>query len=544
MNEPRENQAAEDGKKQKVLRIALPVIILAVGVGGFFALGSRTPKSERQNVEETTPSVETVALRAHKGGLQIEVDGIVVPYREITLSAEVAGKIDFKADDDRGESSRAGRYVAKGTPLMRIDPRDYDLEVKRITKERDQAERALEELKVQVDNTQLLVDLSEQELELQRREFRRLQTLARDQVITTSQLEQEERKVINATNALTTLNNQMQLLKTTQLRLQQGRDSANLRLQKAQLDLDRTDIVSPVDGVIVKDMVDQDEYVNKGVALVTIEDTSAVEIKCSLQMDELYWLWNQNLPAPGKPTPRAPQLDYQIPAAPVKVIYHLAGLDFVWQGVLARYDGIGLDQATRTAPCRVVVRDPRAVTVEGACTEATCPTGPPALVRGMFVTLKIHADPQQPLFLVPESVVRPGNKIWRVREGKLDMMEVRVAAVLTERLLKREVLENDALQRQAFQQGALTETLKARLSGDRKLDDPLQRRLFRPQVLRNKTLRSRFLENAAIVMPIDGERLAAGDRIVISPLAAPKNGMVVDDGPARDENGLEEAPET
>ena len=52
-------------------------------------------------------------------------------------------------------------------------------------------------------------------------------------------------------------------------------------------------ITAPIDGVIVLEEVEEDSYVNKGTLLVAIEDTSAVEVKCSLRMDELYWLWCQ-----------------------------------------------------------------------------------------------------------------------------------------------------------------------------------------------------------------------------------------------------------
>ena len=65
----------------------------------------------------------------HEGKLNIEVDGVVVPFRQITLSAEVEGTVLFKEED-----CRAGRYVEQGTVLFRIDPRDYELEIRRLWK--------------------------------------------------------------------------------------------------------------------------------------------------------------------------------------------------------------------------------------------------------------------------------------------------------------------------------------------------------------------------------------------------------------------------
>jgi hypothetical protein len=114
-----------------------------------------------------------------------------------------------------------------------------------------------------------------------------------------------------------------------------------------------------------------------------------------------------------------------IPKTPVQVIYRLAwrkDVEFVWEGILSRYDGIGLDEKTRTVPCRIVVDNPRAPTkrVRGAPAgdSAAAPevSGPPALVRGMFVTVRLQLNPDVRLLRVPEQTLRPGNTVWSVRD--------------------------------------------------------------------------------------------------------------------------------
>jgi hypothetical protein len=109
-------------------------------------------------------------------------------------------------------------------------------------------------------------------------------------------------------------------------------------------------------------------------------------------------------------------------------VYRLAGHDFTWSGVLTRFDGIGLDEQTRTVPCRAVVENPRTVNASSSHRGIAAPAaGPPALVRGMYVTVRIHAGPQARLLEVPEIAVRPGNVIWLVRNGKLDIQPVSIA---------------------------------------------------------------------------------------------------------------------
>ena len=81
----------------------------------------------------------------------------------------------------------------------------------------------------------------------------------------------------------------------------------------------------------------------------------------------------------------------------------------------------------------MLVDSPREVHIAGGkaadSSEQLSELGPPALVRGMFVSVKIHAKPESSLLKVPEAAVRPGGRLWRVRDGKLNEVEVHVVEV-------------------------------------------------------------------------------------------------------------------
>jgi RND family efflux transporter MFP subunit len=232
-------------------------------------------------------------------------------------------------------------------------------------------------------------------------------------VASDAEIDQGRRSVMAAENTLMTLRSQ---------------------LERANLDLSRTQIAAPIDGVVVSDSVEEGDFVRRGTALVTIEDTASVEVKCSLQTDELYWLWNQAASNDRALANKSLQPDYEIPNAPAKVIYRLAGRGYQWSGELARYEGIGLDETTRTVPCRVVVESPRqrVVRLSGSEVAPDQATGPPALVRGMYVTVRIEADPRAKLLDIPEEAVRPGNKVWVCRDGTLAIVDVDVVQVTDE----------------------------------------------------------------------------------------------------------------
>jgi len=388
----------------------LPLLILGGGAAGFALLYFQKDATAHVVEEDKPPLVETVAAETHDRGLEIEVDGVVVPYREIELSAEVDGRIDYK-----NEVCRAGKYVEKDALLFKIDPRDRELEIRRLVEGFDSRGDTAALRGDNEASPRSLIGLAERELELRKKEMARLEGLGGGRVVSDAEIEQGELSVIMAENTLQTLHSQ---------------------LEKARLDLERTEIASPIDGVVVSDAVEQGDFVRRGTALMSIEDTSKVEVKCSLRVDDLYWLWSQTGLGPGGTVGDKPQIEYQIPKAPAKVVYRLAGRDYQWDGALSRYERSGLDETTRTVPCRVVVEAPRNVRVVGADGGQGRLTGPPALVRGMFVTVNIHAEPQAQLVRIPEKAVRPGNRVWIVRQDdgskELAMLDVRVVRVADE----------------------------------------------------------------------------------------------------------------
>lgn len=49
---------------------------------------------------------------------------------------------------------------------------------------------------------------------------------------------------------------------------------------------------------------------------------------------------------------------------------------------------------------------------------------PPALLSGMFVTVRIPIDAPVELFQIPAEALRPGGTIWIVRGGRLQVVNV------------------------------------------------------------------------------------------------------------------------
>ncbi len=392
----------------RAIRIGLPIAIVAAGVAAFFVLGRQRNPQARPVPKDTAAPVETAVAQLHEGAFDIDVDGVVVPFREIQLAAQVEGRIVFKAPE-----CRAGQYVPGDTLLLRIDPSDYRLEVDRLEQDLRQAQVSLAELDKEVENTRALLDLAERQQQLQHDELQRQRKLRKRGVVSDSELDQTQRAALQTDNGVVLLKNQLNLLATRRARLESVQAQVAVQLKEAQLRLDRTEIRTPkdIDVVIIDEQVEEGDFVRIGNPLVIVEDTTRVEVKCQLRMDQLCWLWCQ-VPDEGGPKAFSPALAYQVPETPATVMFEVDGVRCYWKGRLWRYDGIGVDQTTRMVPCRVVVDQPRKVRVEST-TGDSYRSGPPALVRGMYVTVRLHAQPAVRLLDIPEASIQPGDWVWQ-----------------------------------------------------------------------------------------------------------------------------------
>lgn len=524
-----------------VLGLALPIAIVAGGVFAFLALGEAKPEQKKAagtdfaSLLATLPEAEVSQVKAFdvsNQSLDIELQGNVVPFRELMIGAEVTGRIVYK-----DPNCRQGRYVTKGQVLFRIDPQDYELEVQRLGKMREQDYASLRELDQEEANIQKSLEVATDELELHDAELQRL-TQLREGIVSVTELDAARRARLASLNQQVSIQNQLDLAKKRRARLEAAEKLAETQLKKAQLDLSRCEIVSPVDGVIVRDMVENDSFVQRGSTLATIEDTGNVEVSCSLRMDQLYWILNQkgehDTPAIASDDPNAMAGRYALPPTPVTVEFQVSGREkqvYAWEGTLNRYEGSGIDPQSRTVPCRVRVDKPYEYTVDGKAKSEDRVSGPPALVRGMFVNLKVHTRPQSELMLVPKLAVKPGNVVWRF-EMTNDVVKPAAgsatsAPVVVATASSEETKAVDAKPK------AEVQTEAAAGSGEVKVEEPFRAEDWAPG-------RMLVLSDLQVIRPYkitsaeDGKsedywvceaipnKLKSGDWVVVTPMAAVK----------------------
>ncbi len=404
------------------LRMAVPVLILAAGVGGLLVFGQRPEMPQRDEGGSQAALVETARVDVFDGTFVIDVQGTALPFSEVTVAAEVEGRVMHKSPD-----CRSGSYIQQGDVLLRIDDTDYTLELERLNAQLQQATEEVRAVEVDIASTQPLIALAEQELQLKERALARLKDIAGRlrSAVTEGDLDEGELQKLAARNTLQAVRNQLAKLTQQSKTLEAARDLVRVGIKQAEVNLARTKVTSPITGTVISDHVEQNDFVRVGDPLFTLNDTGRMEVKCSLRVDELYWVWAQ---ARGSQQPAmdSAAARYELPPTPVQVVFELDDTEFVWDGTLSRYEGTGLDERTRTVPCRVVVDQPTAVRA-AANESASSVIAPPSLLTGMYVTVRIPVDPPQRLLALPASALRPGGQVWLLRDDRLVIAGVEVA---------------------------------------------------------------------------------------------------------------------
>ena len=269
-----------------------------------------------------------------------------------------------------------------------------------------------------------MVELAKEDAELQKRSLERVKSVYDKGASTDTALDDARKQELASRNSLQSMQNQLKMHEQRKKTLTVSRKLAAAQLKRAATDLKRTKVSAPVSGTIVSTSVEQGDYVKVGDPLFKVNDTDDMEVSCQFRVDELYWLWLQAGTFDVKEGASA-DTTFEIPNTPVEIAFEFKGVEYLWDGVLFRYDGTGLDPSTRTIPCRVLVKEPTEVRVAGEGVRGL--VAPPTLFSGMYVKVRVPIRPPIPLVAVPNTAVQPGGETWVVRDGALDIEKINVA---------------------------------------------------------------------------------------------------------------------
>ena len=361
--------------RPRVIHFIVTLVFIGIGALVFVVLTATKPKLERTEPPVPKPMVNVARVKMRPQVVIVRGEGTVRPLREIQLVPQVNGKVVFvsQALVDGGE-------FKKGDVLLRIDPVDYHL--------------AVTLAEAQIKDSESKLKVAEEEAAVSREEWRLLYEA------------DPKNKQIPALVA-----------KEPQLAAAKAKLTADQAdLQKAKLNLERTEIKAPFDGRVDEENVDIGQYVAVGQALATLFSINQAEIVVPFEDEDLYWFHVPGF-TPGDEA-----------GSVVSVSTRVAGRESLWPGRVVRAEG-KLDERTRMINVVIRVNKPYE-------------TKPP-LAAGLFVTVDIEGRTLENAAMLPRAALRENNVVWVVdKNGKLTFRKVSVARLTSDAVLVEGGLKN------------------------------------------------------------------------------------------------------
>jgi RND family efflux transporter MFP subunit len=354
-------------------RIA-PIFIILIGSFFAFIISVSSPKPQK-GIELPKPTPVFYEVITKKDiSLKILTNGEVKPLNEINLISQVSGQIVEAADEFVD-----GGIIKAGSPLVWIDNRDYKLAVISAESRVAQASKLLER------------EIAESEL---------------------AKNDWEELGLGEA-SPLT--------LRIPQLKEAEAAEKAALAdLEKAKLNLERTVVKLPFQGIIRQKKTGVGQFVGTGSILATAFSTEEVLIALPLTDTELSYL--------GLPLAYEEERPFSGP----KVSFYslVSNKNSEWEGRIVRTAG-SIDPLTRLVYVYAEVINPYQQS--------------PPLAIGMFVDAVIEGKTIKNGFLVPNSAINNNSNIYVINTN--DNLEIRKIEVLgTENdyvIIKGEISEGE-----------------------------------------------------------------------------------------------------
>ena len=391
-----------------VQNIVISVFILAGGVAGLFVLGQKpeVPTQDRRSDDEGV-AVVTAKVAEWNQPFHINVDGEAVTYRVVTVGTEVAGRIVTKTDAARG-----GTYVQKGDLLFEIDSTNYRLEVNRLQAQLRQIDEEVKAIAVDAENTVELMTLVEEDWQLQKNQLARMKELRNRGTANESELEAAMKEELVGRNSLQTLRNQQRSLIQQVSTKQAGRDLVETELERAEADLQRCQVVSPLEDASSK--------------MRSKRATTSKPAKCwCISATGVVW---KSRPSCGRKSwrgcgssvvsvtwPVATLTAMTIPSA-----FQKSPAKWVTNSKAWKRSGTAILLASK-APAWIAIRGRFPVEFwsrnHGRRDSTTASGGratvsPPGLLSGMFLNVRIPVESPLQLLSLPLEAVRPGGQIW------------------------------------------------------------------------------------------------------------------------------------
>ena len=261
----------------RILRIALPVLILAAGLGGMNLLVMSKPAREPLGAEEQSWPVAATAVEPGTATPQLVLYALVDSPRVTRLSSAVTANVETV-------DVLEGQRVSPGDRLVALDDREIRLVLAQRDAELAGFEADLEHETLRHRNNLAALEHEKKLLALARRAVERARDLAERKVGPEASLDQarreEERQLLSLEQRRLAIREHESRRKQIEAKLARARAQQS----QAMLDLERTRVYPPFGGRITDVLVSPGDRVRPGDRLLVMFDSQMLELRAQIPL--------------------------------------------------------------------------------------------------------------------------------------------------------------------------------------------------------------------------------------------------------------------
>ena len=352
------------------LQTALSILILgcAVALAAYYL--ETGPEAKPKKRPASPPLVQVIPLQYGPHQLTVTAMGPVLAARQINLTPGVGGEIIAMS-----ENMVPGGFFKKNETLIRIDPVDYQLVVKRLHSEVAKAQKDLE---LEMGNQRIA-----------RKEFEIL-----GEAVTES-----EKKL---------------MLRTPQLGIKEATlAGVKATLAQAELNLQRTRVDAPFNGVVLARSVNLGARISESTVLGQLAGTDVFWLKLAIPTDQLQWI---KFPAADRA------------GSEVRIFLQEKGDNNSFRTGQVLRLAADVEEQGRMAAVYAAVDDPLCLKPENKTK--------PRLLLGSFVQAEIAGIELASVIAINRDHLREDNTLWLLKDDNtLDIRKVRIVASTNDQVL-------------------------------------------------------------------------------------------------------------
>lgn len=314
-----------------------------------------------------------------------------------------------------------GKVIPKGEVLFEIDRTIYEARVAQAEAEMRGLEASLARIDEEFSTLQVRLANARAMLDIDERDHQvALDLFEKEKVGTQRDVDQLLQKLLRQRDAVAELQSRLAMIPHMRRETQAKLDAAASTLTQVKHDLGNTRIIAPFRAHVEAVSARESQVVTAHFAIAKLTDMEAFEVSVGIDPKEIRWL-------DPRVRPDALQGDVPREGPPVDVSWSVRGQTLTWKGQVTRFERV--DELTRTASMVVEVRDVN-MTARVALGETDLRYD---LAIGMFVRAALPAVELRDALVVPRHAIHDDRFVYvfesdeaspNGREGRLGRREI------------------------------------------------------------------------------------------------------------------------